>query len=70
MLRSPGNVSGRDLRRAAERLGWELRRTRGSHAIYAKPDWPTTLSIPVNVKADGTKRSIVRQLMAAEGIER
>jgi len=39
-------VSGRDARRAFERLGWVFRRQNGSHMILTKSGSMASLSIP------------------------
>jgi predicted RNA binding protein YcfA (HicA-like mRNA interferase family) len=40
-------VSGRDARRAFERVGWVFRRQNGSHMILTKPGSIASLSIPI-----------------------
>ena len=45
----PKRVSGRQLVRALERLGWHVDRIRGSHHIMRHQDLPgVTLSVPVH----------------------
>ncbi|HET7737613.1 MAG TPA: type II toxin-antitoxin system HicA family toxin [Tepidiformaceae bacterium] len=66
LLSGLGNVTGRDLMRAAEDRGWALDRVRGSHHIYRKQGWPVTLSIPLEAKSDGVKRGIIGSLMEEE----
>ena len=41
-------VTGKQLARALERHGWELRRITGSHHIYAKADTAVRLSVPIH----------------------
>jgi predicted RNA binding protein YcfA (HicA-like mRNA interferase family) len=41
-------VSGKELGRALERHGWELRRVHGSHHIYGKEGSVVRLSVPVH----------------------
>lgn len=54
-------VSGREARRAFERLGWVFRRQTGSHMILTKPDSIVSLSIPDHRElAPGTLRKLVR----------
>lgn len=49
MPQAPKRVSGRQLIRVMERLGWRVERIRGSHHIMRHPDFPrVTLSIPVH----------------------
>ena len=54
-------ISGRDARRAFERLGWQFDRQRGSHMILIKAGHPASLSVPDHREvARGTSRSLVR----------
>ncbi len=57
-------VSGRQLVRALERLGWRVDRIRGSHHIMRHPDRPRlTLAVPVHGNATlpiGTQLSILK----------
>jgi predicted RNA binding protein YcfA (HicA-like mRNA interferase family) len=64
LLRNPGNVTARDLIRAAEDRGWERDRTRGSHHTYVKGE--RGIQIPDPVKGIGTIRKIIRDLMEEE----
>ena len=49
MAERPKRVSGRQLVRALERLGWRVDRIKGSHHIMRHPEIPrVTLSIPVH----------------------
>jgi predicted RNA binding protein YcfA (HicA-like mRNA interferase family) len=61
--RYPGNIEARELMKAAEARGWRYLRTAGSHAIYRLAT--ETLSIPVNVAANGTKRDIIDTMLEA-----
>jgi len=54
------SISGKRFCKILEEHGWELRRTRGSHFIYARPDEPTILSIPVH-----GDRNLKRGLLAS-----
>jgi predicted RNA binding protein YcfA (HicA-like mRNA interferase family) len=50
-----------DARRAFERLGWVMRRQRGSHMILTKPGQVASLSIPDHRElATGTLRKLIR----------
>jgi predicted RNA binding protein YcfA (HicA-like mRNA interferase family) len=50
-----------DARRAFERLGWVMRRQRGSHMILTKPGQMASLSIPDHRElATGTLRKLIR----------
>ena len=54
-------ISGREARRAFEKLGWEFARQRGSHMILVKAGHPATLSVPDHREvARGTLRSLIR----------
>ena len=57
-------VSGQEVVRAFERLGWEIARQRGSHIIMQKitPDGSVTVPVPNHrtVRA-GTLLAIIRQ---------
>ncbi len=41
-------ISGKQLGRALERQGWELKRVTGSHHVYGKEGCPERISIPVH----------------------
>jgi predicted RNA binding protein YcfA (HicA-like mRNA interferase family) len=54
-------LSGRDVVRAFERLGWQAVRQSGSHIILTKPGEMVTLSVPDHREvARGTLRALVR----------
>jgi predicted RNA binding protein YcfA (HicA-like mRNA interferase family) len=54
-------VSGRDARRAFERLEWVFRRQTGSHMILTKAGSIVSLSIPDHRElAPGTLRKLIR----------
>ena len=56
-------VSGKDLAKALERLGWIHTRTRGSHRIYASPDGQSITVVPVHGNQTlpiGTQRGIIK----------
>ena len=54
-------LSGRDVVRAFESLGWQVARQSGSHVIMVKESEITTLSIPDHREvAKGTLRSLIR----------
>lgn len=56
-------VSGKDMCRALERLGWTLVRTRGSHHIYKQPGNPVLINVPVHGHQTlklGTQHGIMR----------
>ena len=53
-------ISGREARRAFERLGWTFDRQRGSHMILTKPGVPANLSVPDHRELD---RGLLRGLI-------
>jgi predicted RNA binding protein YcfA (HicA-like mRNA interferase family) len=54
-------MSGREVGRVFESLGWEAVRQTGSHIIMTKDDQPVTLSVPDHREvAKGTLRSLIR----------
>ena len=54
-------LSGREVVRVFESLGWQVARQSGSHVIMVKESEMTTLSIPDHREvAKGTLRSLIR----------
>ena len=54
-------LSGAEVVRAFERLGWHVARQAGSHIILVKPGERATLSVPNHrVVAKGTLRGLIR----------
>jgi predicted RNA binding protein YcfA (HicA-like mRNA interferase family) len=54
-------ASGREARRALERLGWVFRRQHGSHMILTRTGSLVSLSIPDHSElAPGTLRKLIR----------
>lgn len=54
-------LSGREVVRVFESLGWELARQSGSHMILVKEGESVTLSVPDHSEvAKGTLRSLIR----------
>ena len=54
-------ISGREARRAFERLGCTIDRHRGSHMILTKPGVPANLSVPDHRELDrGLLRGLIR----------
>lgn len=54
-------VSGREARRAFERLGWVFRRQSGGHMVMTKAGSIVSLSIPDHRElAPGTLRKLIR----------
>ncbi|MBW4690656.1 MAG: type II toxin-antitoxin system HicA family toxin [Lyngbya sp. HA4199-MV5] len=57
------SVSGKAFCKIVERRGWQLKRTTGSHKIYAREGSITILSIPVHSNRDlpiGTLKSLLK----------
>jgi predicted RNA binding protein YcfA (HicA-like mRNA interferase family) len=54
-------ISGREVRRAFEKLGWQFARQRGSHMILVRAGHSASLSVPDHREvARGTLRSLIR----------
>lgn len=56
-------ISGKKLCKVLERNGWYLKRTTGSHRIYAKQGVSAILPVPVHGNRDlplGTLKSIMK----------
>lgn len=54
-------LSGREVVRAFEKLGWRVARQRGSHIILIKPGEIATLSVPDHREvAKGALRGLIR----------
>jgi len=53
-------LSGREVAKAFERLGWEIARQRGSHIVLIKEGHMATLSVPDHKEvAKGTLRKLI-----------
>jgi predicted RNA binding protein YcfA (HicA-like mRNA interferase family) len=61
------SISGKDLCRALERRGWELKRIHGSHHIYGKNGEAVRLSVPVHGSTP-LKIGLLRALLKAAGL--
>jgi predicted RNA binding protein YcfA (HicA-like mRNA interferase family) len=54
-------VSGRNARRAFEKVGWTFNRQRGSHMVLVKSGVPCNLAIPDHRELDrGLLRGLIR----------
>ena len=54
-------VSGREVVRAFQAIGWQVARQRGSHIVLVKEGQTATLSVPDHKEvAKGTLRSLIR----------
>jgi predicted RNA binding protein YcfA (HicA-like mRNA interferase family) len=58
----PPVVAGKDVARVAQRLGFELRRQRGSHAIYVRASDAARVVIPMHSGRD-LKRKTLRGII-------
>jgi predicted RNA binding protein YcfA (HicA-like mRNA interferase family) len=61
-------ISGKDFAKLLEKNGWELRRTRGSHHIYAKAGHPARISVPIHGNSP-LKIGLLRSFMKVAGID-
>lgn len=61
------SVSWKRFCKILEEHGWELRRTRGSHFIHARPGEPTILSVPVHGDRD-LKRGMLARFLKLAGL--
>ena len=61
------SLSGKRLCRILEAHGWTLQRIRGSHHIYAQPNNPVILTVPVHGNKD-LKIGTLRQLLKDAGL--
>ncbi|MGB5714126.1 MAG: type II toxin-antitoxin system HicA family toxin [Waterburya sp.] len=63
------SISGKKLCKVVEKLGWELKRIRGSHHIYSLPGSVKILVIPVHGNRDlpaGTLKGILKDANLTE----
>ena len=61
-------ISGKDFAKLLEKKGWELRRTQGSHHIYAKAENTARISVPIHGNSP-LKIGLLRHLMKVAGID-
>ena len=61
-------LTGKAFCRLLEKNGWQLKRIKGSHHIYAKDGIPVRLSVPVHGNK-ALKRGLQRHFMKIIGIE-
>ncbi len=55
--------------RALQRLGWQVRRSRGSHFALARPDRPGVITVPVKkgtTLKENTAKGILKQAGLSE----
>jgi len=60
-------ISGKEFEKLLEKKGWELRRRKGSHHIYAKAGDPARISVPIHGNSP-LKIGLMRHLMKIAGI--
>lgn len=56
------STTGADLAKLLEKNGWELRRIKGSHHIYAKTGHPARISVPIHGNT-ALKTGLLKHLM-------
>ena len=61
------SVSGRELAKALEQLGWSLLRVNGSHHIYGKAGSNVRISVPIHGNKP-LKIGLLRHLLKAASI--
>lgn len=61
-------ISGKTLARLLEKKGWELRRVKGSHHVYAKGGTPVRISVPIHGNKP-LKIGLLKHLMKVAGID-
>jgi predicted RNA binding protein YcfA (HicA-like mRNA interferase family) len=61
-------ISGKDFAKLLEKNGWELRRTKGSHHIYAKDGNPARISVPIHGNIP-LKIGLLKHFMKVAGID-
>jgi len=61
-------ISGKKFARLLEKHGWELKRVRGSHHVYMKPDNPVRISVPIHGNKS-LKIGLQKHLMKLANIE-
>ncbi|MDJ0632324.1 MAG: type II toxin-antitoxin system HicA family toxin [Xenococcaceae cyanobacterium MO_188.B29] len=63
------SISGKKLGKVVEKLGWKLKRIKGSHYIYSLPGSAKILVIPVHGNRDlppGTLKGILKDANLTE----
>jgi predicted RNA binding protein YcfA (HicA-like mRNA interferase family) len=61
-------ISGKDFAKLLEKKGWELRRTKGSHQIYAKAENVGRISVPIHGNSP-LKIGLLKHFMKVAGID-
>jgi len=62
------SISGKKLCRLLEKKAWILKRIYGSHHIYAKPENPARISVPVHGNTP-IKLGLLKHIMKIAGIK-
>ncbi|MCK5194675.1 MAG: type II toxin-antitoxin system HicA family toxin [Desulfobulbaceae bacterium] len=62
------SITGKDLCRLLERKGWEMKRIKGSHHIWAKSGNPVRISVPVHGNKP-LKIGLLKHFMKVAGIK-
>ncbi len=61
------SISGKEFAKLLEKKGWELKRVKGSHHVYAKHGNPARISVPIH-KNIPLKVGLLKHLMKIAGI--
>jgi len=61
------NVTGKELAKALEKKGWQLRNIKGSHHVYTKPGQSYRISVPIH-KSQPLKPGLLNKLAKMAGL--
>lgn len=61
-------LSGKEFAKLLKKKSWELRRTKGSHHVYAKVGNPARISVPIHGNSP-LKMGLLRHFMKVAGID-
>ncbi len=61
------SISGKEFAKLLEKKGWELKRVKGSHHVYAKLGNPARISVPTH-KNIPLKAGLLKHLMKIASI--
>lgn len=62
------SVNGKEFARLLQRHGWELKRVKGSHHIFAKSGNPARISVPIHGNSH-LKIGLLRHFLKVAGID-
>ena len=62
------SVSGKEFARLLEKKGWQLKRLKGSHHAYVKPESPARISVPIH-GSQPLKIGLLKHLMKLAKID-